>query len=52
MVIQQTARLLGLLVNSIPVLSGALYSSSIPTEASPVHQGYTDLGRQGARGLF
>jgi hypothetical protein len=34
----------------MPVLSGALYSSSLPPEASPVHQGYVDLGRQGARG--
>jgi hypothetical protein len=32
------------------MLSGALYSSSLPPEASPVHQGYADLGRQGARG--
>jgi hypothetical protein len=36
-VIQQTARLLGLLVNSIPMLSGALYSSTLPPEASPIH---------------
>jgi hypothetical protein len=49
-VIQQTAHQLGLLVNSMPVLSGALYSSTLPPEASPVHQGYADLGRQGARG--
>jgi hypothetical protein len=42
-VIQQTARLLGLLVNSTPVLSGALYSSSLPQEASLVRQGYIDL---------
>jgi hypothetical protein len=49
-VIQQTARLLVLLVNSMPVLGGALYSSTLPPEASPVHQGYADLGRQGARG--
>jgi hypothetical protein len=35
----------------MPVLSGALYSSSLPPEASPVHQGCADLGRQGARGL-
>jgi hypothetical protein len=34
----------------MPVLSGALYSSTLPPEASPVHQGYVDLGRQGARG--
>jgi hypothetical protein len=37
-------------VNSLPVLSGALYSTTLPPEASPVHQGYADLGRQGARG--
>jgi hypothetical protein len=33
-VIQQTARLLGLLVNSMPVLSVVLYSSTLPPEAS------------------
>jgi hypothetical protein len=42
-VIQQTARLLGLLVNSMPVLSGALYTSSLPQEASSIRQGYADL---------
>jgi hypothetical protein len=46
-VIQQTARLLGLLVNSTPVLGGTLYSSSLPQEASSVRQGYADLWRQG-----
>ena len=35
----------------MPVLSGALYSSTLPPEASPVHQGCADLERQGARGL-
>jgi hypothetical protein len=34
----------------MPVLSGVLYSSSLPPEASPVHQGYADLGRHGTRG--
>jgi hypothetical protein len=50
-VIQQAARLLGLLEDSAPILSGALYSSSLPQEASPVRQGYADLGRQGTRRL-
>jgi hypothetical protein len=37
-------------VNSMSVLSGVLYSSSLPPEASPVHQGYADLGRHDTRG--
>jgi hypothetical protein len=41
----------GLLVDIMPVLSGALYSPTLPPEASPVHQGYADLGRQAAGGL-
>jgi hypothetical protein len=50
-VIQQAARLLGLLANSTTVPSSTLYSSSLLQEASPVRQGYADLGRQGARRL-
>jgi hypothetical protein len=46
-VIQQGARLLGLLANSAPVLGGTLYSSSVLQEASPARQGYADLERQG-----
>jgi hypothetical protein len=48
-VIQQAARLTGLLANSAPVLSGALYSSSLLQEASPTRRGYADLGYQGTR---
>jgi hypothetical protein len=44
-VIQQAARLLGLLANSAPVPGGTLYSSSLPQEASPARQGYADLER-------
>jgi hypothetical protein len=33
------------------VPGSTLYPSSLLQEASPVRQGYTDLGRQGARGL-
>jgi hypothetical protein len=51
MVIQQAARLLGLLANSAPVLGDTLYSSSLPQEASPARQGYADLERQGTRRL-
>jgi hypothetical protein len=47
-VIQQAARLLGLLANSAPVPSGAPYSSSL-LQASPARQGYGDLGCQGTR---
>jgi hypothetical protein len=50
-VIQQAARLLGLLADSAPVPSGALYPSSLPQEASPVCQGYADLGCQDTRRL-
>jgi hypothetical protein len=50
-VIQQAARLLGLLTNSALVPSSALYSSSLPQEASPARQGYADLERQGTRRL-
>jgi hypothetical protein len=38
-------------VDCEPVQSGALHPSSLPQEASPVHQGYADLGRQGTRRL-
>jgi hypothetical protein len=48
-VIQQAARLIGLLANSAPVPSGAPYSSSLLQEASPARRGYEDLGCQGAR---
>jgi hypothetical protein len=41
----------GLLTNSAPVLSGALYSSSLLQEASPAYRGYEDLGCQGTRRL-
>jgi hypothetical protein len=44
-------RLLGLLANSAPVPSGALYSSSLLQEASPTLQGYADLKCQGTRRL-
>jgi hypothetical protein len=50
-VIQQAARLLGLLANSAPVPGGTLYSSSLSQEASPARQGYVDLERQGTRRL-
>jgi hypothetical protein len=49
--IQQAARLIGLLANSAPVLSSALYSSSLLQEATPAHRGYGDLGCQGTRRL-
>jgi hypothetical protein len=38
-------------VNSVPVPSGAQYSSSLLQEASPARRGYEDLGRQGTRRL-
>jgi hypothetical protein len=38
-------------VDCEPVQSGALHPSSLPQEASPVRQGYVDLGRQGTRRL-
>jgi hypothetical protein len=47
----QAASRSGLLANSVPVPSGALYSSSLPQEASPARQGYADLERQGTRRL-
>ena len=50
-VVQQSARLTSLLANSVPVRSGALHTSCLPQEASPVRQGYADLGRQGTRRL-
>jgi hypothetical protein len=51
-VIQQAARLLGLLTNSAPMLDGALYTSSLLQEASPARQGYADLERRGTRRLL
>jgi hypothetical protein len=45
------ARLTSLLADSALVPSGALHPSSLPQEASPVRQGYADLGRQGTRRL-
>jgi hypothetical protein len=48
-VIQQAARLTGLLANSALVPSGAPYSSSLLQEASPARQGYTYLGCWGPR---
>jgi hypothetical protein len=48
-VVQQAARLTGLLANSAPVSRGAPYSSSLLQEASPARRGYEDLGCQGAR---
>jgi hypothetical protein len=43
-VIQQAARLTGLLANSAPVPSGAPYSSSLLQEASFARRRYEDLG--------
>jgi hypothetical protein len=43
-VIQQAAHLTGQLGNSVPVPSGAPYSSSLLREASPARRGYEDLG--------
>jgi hypothetical protein len=48
-VIQQAARLTGLLANSAPVPSGALYASSLLQEASPACWRYADLGCQDTR---
>jgi hypothetical protein len=45
-------RLSSMLTNTAPVPSGALCSSSLLREASPAHQGCTDLGCQGTRRLL